>query len=216
LTHDARILNQSLDPQKPLLICDVDEVVLHFVAPFEDFLKSKNAQLKKQSFKLSGNIIDIPSGNAYSMKESGDLIQEFHDIKVDQQLPVEGAVQGLRQLSARFEIVFLTNVAAKLTERRKKHLTSIGAAYPVLQNDGSKAEMVQLLAKGLTAPIVFIDDLPPHHYAVKAVEPRVNCIHFMADTTFRSIVTFDDGVGQKSESWPDIIGHCNTLLEQQS
>ena len=214
MTHDARLLKQNLDPDKPLLICDVDEVVLHFVAPFENFLKSKNAHLKKQSFKLSGNIIDISSGAAYSMKESGDLIQEFHDIKVDQQLPVEGAVQGLEQLSTDYEIVFLTNVAAKLTERRRKHLTSIGAAYPVLQNDGSKAEMVQLLAKDLTAPIVFIDDLPPHHYAVKAVEPRVNCVHFMADTTFRSIVTFDDEIGRKSESWTDIIEHCSGLLKQ--
>ena len=211
MTHDALTLNKNLDPQKPLLICDVDEVVLHFVAPFEEFLASRNAQLKKQSFKLSGNIIDLASGDAYSMKQSGELIQEFHNISVDQQAAVDGAVQGLEGLSETYEIVFLTNVAATLTERRRMHLESIGAPYPVLQNEGSKAEMVQSLAKGLTAPIVFIDDLPPHHQSVKAVEPRVNCIHFMADETYRSIVEFDDKIGIKTESWSEIIDHCEAL-----
>lgn len=211
MTLDAFTLNQNLDPQKPLIICDVDEVVLHFVAPFEDFLKSKNAQLKKQSFKLSGNIIDLPSGKPYSMEESGELIQEFHDISVDQQGAVEGAVQGLKQLSTTYEIVFLTNVAATLTDRRRAHLASIGAPFPVLQNEGSKAEMVQVICKGLTAPIVFIDDLPPHHHAVKAKEPRVNCIHFMADATFRSIVSFDGAIAKKAENWPEIVGYCEAI-----
>ena len=211
MTYDAFTLNQNLNPQKSLLICDVDEVVLHFVAPFEDFLTSKKAQLKKQSFKLSGNIIDLTSGKPYSMEESGELIQEFHDISVDQQDVVEGAVQGLKQLSAAYEIVFLTNVAATLTDRRRTHLASIGAPYPVLQNEGSKAQMVHELSKDLTAPIVFIDDLPPHHHAVKAREPRVNCIHFMADATFRSIVSFDGEIAKKAESWSEIVDHCEAI-----
>ena len=211
MTQNISTLIQKLDPQKPLLICDVDEVVLHFVAPFEDFLKRKNAQLKKKSFKLSGNIIDLPTGHAYSMEESGRLIQDFHNISVDQQEAVEGAVQGLQQLSAIYEIVFLTNVAATLTERRRAHLASIGAPYPVLQNEGSKADMVHLLSKDLTAPIVFIDDLPPHHHAVKAREPRVNCIHFMADATFRSIVSFDSEIAKKTESWLEIVDHCKAI-----
>ncbi|MEP1443578.1 MAG: hypothetical protein ABJK39_11280 [Hyphomicrobiales bacterium] len=214
MTQDALTLNENLDPQKPLLICDVDEVILHFVAPFEEFLASRNAQLKKQSFKLSGNIIDLASGSAYSMKESGELIQEFHNISVDQQSPVDGAIAGLKRLSETYAIVFLTNVAATLTERRREHLASIGAPYPVLQNEGSKANMVQTLAKDLTAPIVFIDDLPPHHLAVKAAEPRVNCIHFMADDTYRSIVTFDAEIGKKTESWSEIIDHCEMLVAQ--
>ena len=211
MTQNISTLIQKFDPQKPLLICDVDEVVLHFVAPFEDFLKSQNAQLKKKSFKLSGNIIDLPTGHAYSMEESGRLIQDFHNISVDQQEAVEGAVQGLQQLSAIYEIVFLTNVAATLTERRQAHLASIGAPYPVLQNEGSKADMVHLLSKDLNAPIVFIDDLPPHHHAVKAREPRVNCIHFMADATFRSIVSFDSEIAKKTESWLEIVDHCKAI-----
>jgi len=211
LTHNISTLVQNLDPQKPLLICDVDEVVLHFVAPFEDFLKGKNAQLNKRSFKLSGNIIDLPTGQAYSMEESGELIQEFHNISVDQQDVVEGAVPGLQQLSEIYEVVFLTNVAATLTQRRSAHLTSIGAPYPVLQNEGSKAEMVHLLSKDITAPIVFIDDLPPHHHAVKAMDPRINCIHFMADATFRAIVSFDGEIGKKTENWHEIVDHCKAI-----
>ena len=147
------------------------------------------------------------------MEESGKLIQEFHNISVDQQEAVEGAVQGLQQLSDIYEIVFLTNVAATLTERRRAHLTSIGAPYPVLQNEGSKADMVHQLSKGLTAPIVFIDDLPPHHHAVKAMEPRVNCIHFMADATFRSIVSFDDKIAKKTESWREIVDYCKAIAK---
>ena len=194
-----------------MLICDVDEVVLHFVAPFVDFLKGKNAQLNKKSFKLSGNIIDLTTGQAYSMEQSGELIQEFHAISVDQQDAVEGAVEGLQQLSEIYEVVFLTNVAATLTQRRSAHLTSIGAPYPVLQNEGSKADMVHVLSKDLTAPIVFIDDLPPHHHAVKAMVPRVNCIHFMADETFRSIVSFDNEIAKKTESWSEIVDHCKAI-----
>lgn len=214
MSKDAHSLAKSFEQTRPLLICDVDEVVLHFVAPFEAFLADRNARLNKRSFKLSGNIIDLPSGNAYSLEDSGELIQQFHRDAVDKQPIVEGAVKGLLQLSSSFQIVFLTNVSAELVERRRQHLASVGADFPVLQNEGSKAQLVKILCEKIAAPVVFVDDLPSHHVAIKATEPRVNCLHFMADPDFRSIVSFDPQIGQKAENWPQLVNLCEMLLKR--
>jgi len=212
LNAEAHTLRAALDPDKPLLICDVDEVVLHFVAPFEDYLRARNARLKKDSFKLSGNIINTVTELAFSMEDCVEMIQEFHQIEVDKQPVVKGAVEGLSELSAAYQIIFVTNVAVNLTERRRDHLASIGAPYPVIQNNGSKAEVVQALCENTQKPTVFIDDLPPHHSSIKAALPQVNCIHFMADPEFRSIVKLDKAIGHKAKSWNTIIDICKGLL----
>lgn len=201
-------LMESLDQSRPLLICDVDEVVLHFVAPFEVFLAEKDMRLRKTSFQLAGNIINKTTGAILSSHESSDIALQFHEQSVDQQPVIEDAIEVLTALSTHFQIVFLTNVAKELSMRRVHHLTTLGLAFPLLQNTGSKSGTVAQLADFVTAPTIFVDDLPQHHTMIKAASPEVFCIHFMADNEFRNIAEITPNIAEKAENWHDIKSLC--------
>ena len=41
---------------RPLIICDVDEVVLHLIAHLEDYLHARDLQFLKHEYRLTGNI----------------------------------------------------------------------------------------------------------------------------------------------------------------
>lgn len=195
----------TLATEKPLFICDVDEVLLHFIAPLEIFLEEHGTYLRKSSFKLAGNIIDRKDNVPLNSKRVGNLIGAFHHAHVDLQPVVAGALDALDDLAKTFQIVFLTNISATLIARRTNHLASLGLIYPVIQNHGSKAAYVKELSSHVTAPTIFIDDLPSHHKAVKTETPDVHCIHFMADDAFRQIAEIDHAVMTETESWEEIV-----------
>ncbi|MEP3525337.1 MAG: hypothetical protein ABJ081_09390 [Hyphomicrobiales bacterium] len=198
----------GIDSQLPLLICDVDEVVLHFVAPFETYLSERGMYLRKTSFKLGGNIINADTGESLSSLSSSALALQFHEEYVDHQPIIEDAQPVLTALAAQFQIVFLTNVAAELSMRRQSHLAALGLDFPVLQNNGSKAEAVAQLANITTSPTIFIDDLPMHHSMIKSTSPEVFCIHYMADSDFRRIAEVDQKIAEKAEDWQQIKSLC--------
>ena len=55
--------------EKPLLICDVDEVVLHLVDPFVEVLQERGYVLKDHSFRLTGNVYHAETGHEASQQE---------------------------------------------------------------------------------------------------------------------------------------------------
>ena len=201
-------LIDDLDSKRPLLICDVDEVVLHFVAPFESYLSERGLYLRKTSFKLSGNVINADTGKPLSSLSSSAHVLQFHEESVDHQPIIDDAQPVLVSLAEQFQIVFLTNVAAELSMRRRSHLATLGLDFPVLQNNGSKAEAVAQLADYTAAPTIFIDDLPMHHRMIKSTSPEFFCIHYMADSDFRKIAKIDPEVAEKAEDWQDIKSLC--------
>lgn len=205
---EIKKLLDTLDDKQPLLVCDIDEVVLHFVAPFEAYLAHQGMHLLKTSFSLAGNIIDSATGTPLSSQTVSALALRFHEHYVDQQPIIDDAKQVLHALSSHFQIVFLTNVAEELTLRRIVHLNTLGLNFPLLQNVGSKAQIVAELAASTTSATIFIDDLPMHHLKVKVTSPEVFCIHFMADCDFRKIAEITPSVAEKAENWQEIKNLC--------
>lgn len=206
------VIIDRLDAKRPLLICDIDEVVLHFVAPFEAYLGARGLRLRKTSLKLGGNVVDIGSGEALSAEATSALVSSFHREGIDRQPAVEGARATLAVLAQDLQIVFLTNIPEELKERRIRHLASLGLSFPLLRNDGSKAGAAARLSQTVQAASVFIDDLPPHHESVKTACPSIVCIHYMADDEFRAFATPGPTIAEKAESWPDIHALCAKTL----
>ncbi len=74
---------------RPLIVCDVDDVVLHFAAPFQNFLRDEGYELIPRSFRLTGNIVAIADQVAIepaevkSMLEAFLFAQEFCQVPVD-------------------------------------------------------------------------------------------------------------------------------------
>ena len=54
---DVLSLDHVILSNRPLVVCDIDEVVLEFLTPFRNFLRASGLDLLPRSFRLHGNIV---------------------------------------------------------------------------------------------------------------------------------------------------------------
>src|SRR3954468_17635199 len=101
----ARQIEELAAGGRPLLVLDVDGVVLEFIRPFPHFLKSRGFGLTLASFRLTGNIAETASGRLIEQPEVTALLGDFFDTQADWQSVTDGAEQALASLSDRVEIV---------------------------------------------------------------------------------------------------------------
>ena len=104
----VRQIEELSRDSRPLLVCDIDEVVLEFVRPFIGFLNAQGLHLKTDSFRLHGNVVDLESGTAVEAAGVTNLIEGFYAAQEEWQSAVEGAAECLNRLSHGAEIVLLT------------------------------------------------------------------------------------------------------------
>ena len=62
---------------RPLIVCDVDDVVLQFATPFEAFLETRGHRLLPRSFKLTGNIVNGTDESVVEAPAVKALIDDF-------------------------------------------------------------------------------------------------------------------------------------------
>lgn len=182
-------MSDSTTPMRPLIICDIDEVLMHFIRHFEIFLENRGYQLNAVSYRLDGNIIDKTSNIPLPGSQTKPLIDAlFDEISTYQEL-VEGAFESIETLRKDCDIVFLTNLPEKLKEARQARLKRLGIDLPLLTNSGSKGEAISKLMEHRTAPGFFIDDSPMHHHAALGLERPPHCIHFVADARYAALAS---------------------------
>lgn len=196
---------------KPLIICDVDEVVLHFVQALEDYLAGKDLRLLARSYALSGNIVDrqdVPVSGA----DVGALIKDFHARHMHLQSEVDHAAATLLALSRTAQIVMLTNIADHLHAQRQAQLVAIGVPYPVITHSGPKGETVRMLAARTGQPSFFIDDSALNLSSAAEHAPDVHLIQMIADPRYLALSPEVDGLALKTGSWREIGPFIDTLL----
>jgi len=195
---------------RPLIVCDVDEVILHMAGHFIEFLKARDLALITGSYKLSGNIAPAGSDTPIAQADVRRLIDSFFDEESHRQQMVEGADEALRALHADWDIVLLTNLpGAHNKPVRERLLQGFGIPYPVVTNSGPKGGAVAALAAGRPTPLVFIDDSPVNHVSVNVSLPSAVQIQFVADETFRTSVKAAEHIDLLTGDWErtrDFIG----------
>ncbi len=92
---------------RPLLICDVDEVVLHLVDPFVEVIKERGFTLKSHSFKLTGNVFCAETGREATQEEVWAGLTQLFEEQEKRQHIVDGVIEGLNHVSETSDIVFL-------------------------------------------------------------------------------------------------------------
>jgi hypothetical protein len=168
---------------RPLIISDCDEVLLHMVAPFKDWL----AESQGVTFDLeTGNF-----GEALRWNESGELLETkdiwrmlggFFDTEMDRQMPISGAVESIAALSDHADIVILTNLVDERREKRALQLAAHGIDAPVYTNQGPKGPALQrIIEERAPSCAIFIDDLPQHHHSVFETRPDVVRLHMCGE-----------------------------------
>lgn len=198
---------------RPLVICDCDEVLMHFVGPFRDYLRdAHDLTLTLTSFALTGNVRRA-NGEAIEAHAFPKLLDGFFDTAMPTQTPAPGAPAALAALADWCDIVILTNVADQHQATRSRELVRHGMPYRVVSNQGPKGRPVAaLLAEHGATQAVFIDDLPPHHSSVKAHAPHVHRLHMIADPILWPLIPAAPDADARIDRWDEALPHIRTIL----
>ncbi len=209
-----QIAGLTLEARRPLIICDADEVLVHFVGPLAAFLEENGCRLVLESFRLFGNIRHMETGAPLGKAPALALLDRFFAERVAECPPVEGAAAALEELSARAEIVVLTNVPIHARAARAAALAGQGMAYPLIANAGAKGPAVTALSGKRKAPVIFIDDIPQNHASVAEHAAGTYRIHFVADPRLRDLIGPAEHCHARIDEWPAAKDHILAHLEK--
>ena len=184
----ARPVEGFAHDDRPLLVLDVDDVVLEFVRPFPHFLKTRGFGLTLASFRLTGNISETATGRLIEQPEVTALLGEFFDTQAEWQSITEGAADALKMLGKGAEIVMLTAMPHKHRAGRRAHLGALGLNYPLLTTEMAKGPAIAKL-RGLKArPVAFVDDQPSNLISARNCVADAHLFHLMADNSLRAFL----------------------------
>jgi len=178
---------------RPLLICDVDEVVLHLVDPFAKLLDEMGFVLRTHSFQLTGNIFNKETGDEATQEDVWRGLDQLFKEQNHRQNIVDGALEGLNGLSRNMDILFLTNMPHPYRELRIDHLKNLGLNFPLVTNTKSKVPAI----------------LEQVRDGTKAIE----IFHFMANDDFRNLVPPIEQARVSTGDWSVAVKSIQTVLQ---
>ena len=168
---------------RPLLITDCDEVLLHMVSHFGDWVRSeKGYDFDPGAGDFSNTLKDRVTGQPLEREQVWPLLDGFFETEMHRQTLVPGAREALDALSGEADIVVLTNLGHHFNEARALQLGAHGIRHRVETNQGGKGDPVaRLVAEFAPSVTVFVDDLAHHHASVARHAPDVFRLHMIAE-----------------------------------
>ena len=168
---------------RPLVVTDCDEVLLHMVRHFRDWLEQAHAI----DFVLDGNPFAQAfrrrgSEAALSEEEKWRYLEQFFDTEMHRQTEIEGAAAAIAELAREADVVVLTNLRDHYQASRAAQLREHGIAARVFTNQGPKGDALRrIVAEYAPSRAVFIDDIAQHHASAAGLLPDVRRLHFCGE-----------------------------------
>ncbi|WP_312794327.1 hypothetical protein [Tianweitania sp.] len=199
----ARQIAELSSDDRPLLVLDVDDVLLEFLRVFPNFLDQQGFELKLRTFKLTGNIVDKLTREEADPQQVTAMIDEFFGAQADWQPLAEGAADALASFGDAAEIVLLTAMPHRHRDTRRAHLDALGLNYPLLTTEAPKGPAVRRLRGETKRPVAFVDDIPHNLASVLRAVPDAHVFHMMADPEVRALLDpLEDGMHHVT-TWAD-------------
>ena len=204
-TTFPKLITYKIIKDKPLIVCDADEVIFDFMYSFEKYLHAKSLYFNWKSYALEGNILN-DKNEALNRRQITDTINSFFMNKTESMSLVEGAVNSLQILSKKHNIIILSNIPFKFYEKRKVALKKCGINFPFFANTGPKGKAVKYLSDIHKGKIWFIDDSPYQIKSVKLEEKNVNTILFVGNSKLEALIkSKNEYCDHFSNKWEDNI-----------
>ncbi len=200
----------ELDPDRPLVISDADEVLLQFMRQFEVYLDRNEMWIDLSSFKLQGNIKYKGSDEVVDMTNR-NIIDDFFAAETLNFSPVDGAAEALTALSKEAQVIILTNLPIAQKNERQINLSEHGMDYPVIVGSGLKGPAVKSLGDKINAPLFFLDDIPHNINSVAEYVPMSGRIHMIADPRLSKLIGAAEGASARIDQWQEAQ---NWILEK--
>lgn len=206
---------------RPLVISDCDEVILHMVAHFKEWVEESQGVV----FELNGGNFSKAlrwqtSGDYLEASDVWRLLGGFFDTQMDRQLPIVGAVESINTLSERADVVILTNLVDQRRDRRADQLASHGIHAQIYTNQGPKGPALQkIIEKHQPSHAIFIDDLAQHHASVAATVPHVTRLHMCGEPMIAGAINCAHKAGHadaRIDRWSDALPWVMDRLEKET
>ena len=190
----------SIDPQtlrqietlakddRPLLVLDVDDVLLHFVGPLVRYLESHGYALRLETFRLFGNVFEIDTGAAVENGRISALLDGFFGAQTDWQTPVDGATEAVAAIAGKAEVVLLTAMPHRHRDTRRALLDRLGLPYPLLTTEMEKGPAIRRLRGQSGRAVAFVDDMPHNLASARRAVEDAHLFHLIADNSLRALL----------------------------
>ena len=201
-----------IDPRRPLLMVDVDEVLAKFMLGFERFIGRYGYEMRITRFDLFQNIFSAGAEQHVAMDEGLELFNGFFRHGADDLEPADGAADALADLSTQADIVILTNAPGHGRDARSGWLKKHGFDYPLVVNSGLKGPAAAEMAARTAGASVFIDDLLPNLESVAESAPLVSRFQMVADERLRPLAPCAPERHPRHDEWPALKAAIEAIL----
>jgi hypothetical protein len=198
------ISDLRLDPARPLLLVDVDEVLAMFIHGFERYLAGHGLEMRLNRFAIFQNIFRPGEETHLDIAEGQKLFNLFFEKDVEDIEPAPGAREALAALARDASVVILTNAPPQAREPRARWLVRHGFDYPFVINAGPKGPAVAAISAMTTGKAAFIDDLLPNLDSVAQAAPAVATFQMVADRRLRPLAFTAPERHPRFDDWPDL------------
>ncbi len=189
---------------RPLLISDCDEVLLHMVSHFADWLEEVHGvhfDLDRGDFAEA--MTDRATGKTIPPDRVWPLLDQFFRAEMHRQTLVPGALDALGRIGEVADIVILTNLGDEAHSWRVEQLARHGIRHEVVCNRGGKGVPARAIRDRHTASTtVFVDDLAVHHASVAKHAPEVWRLHMIAEPRIARAVPPAPEAHARIDDWP--------------
>lgn len=192
---------------RPVIISDVDDVVLTFIEPFQRFLVENSFRFLPRSFRLTGNIVRIETEEAVDEIAVRGLLDRFFEEQENWQDPVAEAVAVLSDLSNDADILFLTAMTPAYIAQRRTLLDALGLHYPLVATREAKGHVAARILGDSAVKTAFIDDMAHHISSVKAYLPDCLLIHMPPESDVHAMAPGADKGTVTAKNWPEARHH---------
>ena len=168
---------------RPLIISDCDEVLLHMIAHFRDFVNEEHGvDCRWDSGSFDRSMVHLDSGEYLTEEEMWRLLGLFFDTEMDRQQPIEGAVNAMGTLAEQADVVVLTNLQDHRLDQRAEQLRKFGVDVRIFTNQGPKGPALKaILDEYAPSRAFFIDDIAHHHESAAEMVPDITRLHFCGE-----------------------------------
>ena len=193
----------ELDPTRPLVVTDADEVLVRFGVGMEAFLDAQGLYYDWTAFHFEGTVRRVRDDQAIPNHEVAEVRERFLAECIYDLPEVPGAADALARLAVHAQIVVLTNISHSAREARRESLRRLGIDHPVVTNVGGKGHAVRDLARQIDGATIFVDDLPEHHESVALHAPEVHRIQFIEDPRLEELVGTARHSHHRTKTWTE-------------
>jgi hypothetical protein len=188
---------------RPLLISDCDEVLLHMVRHFRDWLdEAQGVDFAIHEENWGEALVRRDTGTIVPTNEVWPYLDGFFDTEMRRQTLVPGAIAALERIGAVADIVILTNLGDHRQAPRVEQLAAHGINHRVECNQGGKGVALQALIDEYRPSVaVFVDDLSVQHASVAKYAPSVWRLHMIAEPIIAQSRTIAPDAHVRIDDW---------------